>query len=116
MSIDIIKENYEKALKFFYSMGNKITWHRDERKGWYYLLNAYYEIIEAKITDHLLYARILKVYNIVSDFDIVSTYIDRLFIYKPIDTNHIQFDIGFVKILCDEIEVIKIVNEKKQGL
>lgn len=57
-----------------------------------------------------------KVYDIVSDFDIVSTYIDRLFIYKPIDTNHIQFDIGFLKILCDEIEVIKIVNEEKQGL
>lgn len=234
MSIDIIKENYEKALKCFYSMGNKTTWHRDETKGWHYLLNAYYEIIEDEITDHLLYAKILKtlawesrcilsnyeimkkylseakiqfemvlkdtnddnvikdyeylmkqyrqvkdeldnirddiletdcfklikkndlltdfyfgdgvikslninrdddtiimevenykqiatfkfskVYDIVSDFDIVSTYIDRLFIYKPIDTNHIQFDIGFAKILCDEIEVLKIVDEEKQGL
>ena len=67
-----------------------------------------------KTTSRLLHLNFLK--DIVSDFDIVSTYIDRLFIYKPIDTNHIQFDISFVKILCDEIEVIKIVNEEKQGL
>ena len=82
MSIDRIKENYEKALKCFCSMGKKATWLRDETKGWYYLLNAYYEIIDEEVADHLLYARIIKTLAwesrcILSNYEIMKKYLNE---------------------------------------
>ena len=225
MDIKTIKDNYDKAMLCFYTMGRTESWHRDDLKGWHYLLDAYYGILETEITDHLLYARILKVlayesrfktddyeimnkylkeskkhfeialkdnndetakkdydymmeqytytdfelkntstnvleedcfkliknneilkdfyfgdgviksfnidrdsesiiaefqnyhqiatfkfskvYDIKGYFDIRTSYIQQMFLYKTINNNHLQFDIEFLSILCDEIEAIK---------
>lgn len=54
-----IAEDFEIAKQCLWAQDNKSGWHRDQDKGLYYMMEAYYLAITAEEKDNLLYARIL---------------------------------------------------------